>query len=62
MRKVAFCETKVNRPSQGRLQFKSDSDRIVYASQFLTKESSSVLFSRFDQEISKSFDFRNRLD
>jgi hypothetical protein len=52
-----FCSRK----SPGRLEFQGHSDKIGWGSKFLIKESRVILFLRDDQEISRSFDFVNRL-
>jgi hypothetical protein len=62
MQSVTFCEMKVNLETPERLELQSHSDRKVSAFKFLTEENSSILFSRFDQETSISFDFENGLD
>jgi len=44
------------------LEFQENSDKIVWGSKFLIKKNRGILFLPFDQEISRSVDFGNRLN
>jgi hypothetical protein len=55
-------DLKTSLRSPGRLEFQGHPDRIVCASKFLIKKNRKIFFSHFEQEISRSFDFGNRLD
>jgi hypothetical protein len=57
-----FCQLNADLQSPGRLEFQGHPDRIVCASKFLIKKSRTILFSQFDQEISRGIAFGNRLD